>query len=51
MFNFSASQGRHPDRAAGYSDEARAMPHVRLWENRKFKRSPYVFVDGNPGAH
>jgi integrase len=22
-----------------------------LWENRKFKRSPYVFVDGNPGAH
>ena len=22
-----------------------------LWENRKFKRSPYVFVDGHPGAH
>jgi integrase len=22
-----------------------------LWENRNFKRSPYVFVDGHPGAH
>ena len=22
-----------------------------LWENRKFKRSPHVFVDGIPGAH